>query len=106
MDKGENYYKSRQFLEELVEGMEQMDNSELIKSNSKENKAEKENVEKRILERHKFLYDELQKCTDIDTYNKLWKEFAELDMKVARIKSDDNALRSRCEVENQYTIIK
>ena len=106
MDKDENYYKSRQFLEELVEGMEQMDNSELVKSNSKENKAEKDSAEKRILERHKFLYDELQKCTDIDTYNKLWKEFAELDMKVARIKSDDNALRSRCEIENQYVIVK
>ena len=103
MDKGDSHLKAKQFFDEL-EG--ELGNSELVKSNSKEKKTEKENMEKRILERHKFLYDELQKCTDIDTYNKLWKEFAELDMKVARIKNDDNALKSRCEIENQYVIVK
>jgi len=59
-----------------------------------------------ILKRHKELYNALQKCTDLETYNAIWKEFAELDVKVARITNCDNALLSRCSIENQYMVVK
>lgn len=59
-----------------------------------------------VIKRHKELYELLQKCTDLETYNKLWKEFADLDVKYERIINNDNALRSRVEVLNQYSIVQ
>ena len=97
-------YKSES-LEELVAGI-QHTNAELIKSNKKEDEIQKEKDNRKILERHQYLYKELQHCKDVESYNKLWKEFAELDMKVARIKNKDLALKSRCEIENQYMVVK
>lgn len=102
---GEGKHYKSESLEELVAGIQQ-NNAELVQSNKKEMEVEKNNSEKRILERHSYLYKELQHCTDVETYNKLWKEFAELDVKVARITNKDLALKSRCEMENQYIVVK
>lgn len=82
----------------------QKKNKDMIKSNKREADVDRENVEKRILERHSYLYKELEHCTDVNKYKELWKEYAELDMKVARIKNDDLNARSRCEFENQYKV--
>ena len=64
-----------------------------------------DNEDAKILKRHKELYDALQKCTDIDKYNLLWREYAMLDIKVARITNNDNAQKMRCEFENQFVTI-
>lgn len=84
----------------------QKKHKDLVKSNKKEDEIQKEKDNRKILERHQYLYKELQHCKDVESYNKLWKEFAELDMKVARIKNKDLALKSRCEIENQYVVVK
>lgn len=59
-----------------------------------------------VIKRHRELYELLQKCTDLETYNELWKEFADLDVKYARITNKDSALLSRCSIENQYIVVK
>lgn len=105
MDNEDCVYNGEQFYEDLVEGI-QKNNAEMIKSNKKETEVENDRNNKRIIERHRFLYNELQHCTDIDTYNRLWKEYAELDIKVARITNKDLALKSRCEVENSFMVVK
>lgn len=98
-------FKGEDFYENLIEGIKKS-KAEMSKSNQKESEIENNKNNKRLIERHKFLYNKLQHCTDIDEYNKLWKEYAELDIKVARITNKDLALKSRCEVENNYMVVK
>lgn len=94
-------------IEQMVSDIQKRNkNKDLIKSNKREVDSVEERNDKRILERHSYLYKELQHCKDIETYNKIWKEFAELDVKVARIKNNDVASRLRCEMENQYKFVQ
>lgn len=58
--------------------------------------------DKQILKRCDEIYDELQKCTDVNIYQQLCKEYAIVSMKAARIRNRDDNAKARCVVENQY----
>ena len=60
--------------------------------------------EEKLLQRHAMLYQQLVHCEDVEEYKRIWHEYAELDMKVARIKSEDINGVMRCAYENRYKI--
>lgn len=62
--------------------------------------------DKKIIKRHSQLYEMLQVCENIEEYEKMWREYAELDVKVARIVNNDIAQRKRNEYESQFNIIR
>lgn len=63
-------------------------------------------ADKKMLERHSELYERLLKCTDVNEYKEIYREYAELDMKVARLQLNDKSAIMRCEYENNFSIAK
>ena len=58
--------------------------------------------EKQILNRYDYIYNELQKCTNVEEYQQLCKEYAVISMKAARLRNHDDNAKMRCVAENQY----
>ena len=63
-------------------------------------------TDEEIIKRHKDLYDQLQYCNSVEKYNEIWREYAQLDMKVARMNLDDNSAMQRLEYENKFSLVK
>ena len=58
--------------------------------------------EKQILKQCDDIYAEMQKCTDVETYQRLCSEYAVISMKAERIRNRDDNAKSRCVEENRY----
>lgn len=62
-------------------------------------------ADRTLIERHDALYLEILHCTDIEEYKRLNREYAALDMKVARLKNKDKTSLNRCALENSYKLV-
>ena len=58
--------------------------------------------EREILKQCDDIYAELQKCTNVEMYQRLCKEYAVVSMKAERIRNRDDNAKARCVAENQY----
>lgn len=63
-------------------------------------------ADKAVVDEHKRLYEMLANCADVDEFSRLYKRYAELDVKVARITNRDANALERCMYENSYSIVK
>lgn len=63
-------------------------------------------ADKAVLDEHKRLYEMLASCADVDEFSRIYKRYAELDVKVARITNRDTNAIERCMYENSYGIVK
>lgn len=58
--------------------------------------------EKLILKHCDEIYKELQECTDVETYQRLCKEYAVVSMKAERIRNRDDNAKMRCVAESKF----
>ena len=58
--------------------------------------------DKKILKQCDDIYADLQKCTNVEMYQRLCAEYAVISMKAERIRNRDDNAKARCVAENQY----
>ena len=62
-------------------------------------------ADKAVIEEHKELYEKLTSCTDLDEFSRIYKRYAELDVKVARLTSNDDCAVEGCKYESRYKMV-